>query len=386
MTLNDFSLPPSLPPSLPITEAWERGEKPTTSPYERLSSTSSMTRLSSLSTQGSVDHDTRLDSYSSGMSGLASPFLPNPTPSPLTHSTPNSSHSSLLVPTATSSSAGGHPMIGVSHSSMVNGGHSPVYPTPLPGGNQILDRSYSSSSTVLYPEVDSAHSSLSSLHSSREPKGPSRFHRKYSHKRSLSNPLANIILTPESNHYAGMSNGIRSGMRSPTPPYRCGSQPSMVTYATCSTPPAFATGPPSPLMNRSKGHPQVRRLRNFTSSTSQCFSNDHLVPSPSLTPTPTTPESPIFHQTGYLDHTPRCNSLNAEPQRSRSYHPRMNRDITSASMVDLPVTMANSSEHLDRISEYSLLPRSGKSQSVPRLTLMTVSTENDRSKWVPRNV
>lgn len=342
-----------------------------------------MSRLSSVSTQGSLDHDGRLDSYSSGVGSLASPLIPNP--SPLTYSTPNSSSSSLLVPIV--SSAGGHTMVGVSHSAAAVGVHSPVYPTPLPGQNQILNRSYSSSSSVLYSEIDHSHASHSNLH--REPKGPSRLHRKYSHKRSLSNPLANIILMPESSQGHGASTGGNTGMRSPTPPYRCGSQPSMVTYSTCSTPPASATGPPSPLMIRSKGHPQVRRIKNLTPSTSQNFSSDQLVPSPTFTPTPftptpSTPESPIFyhsvHPGSYPDHPPRCNSVSAEPQRSRSYHPKLNRDITSASMVDLPAKMAASSEHLDRISEYSLLPRAGKSQSVPRLTLMSVSTDSDKGK------
>ena len=76
---------------------------------------------------------------------------------------------------------------------------------------------------------------------------------------------------------------------------------------------------------------------------------------------------------------PRCNSLaGVQPQRrSISSQPYLGREMTSASMVDLPMTTAASSEHLDQIDEYPL-PKSGKSQSVPRLTLMTVSSDSER--------
>ena len=51
------------------------------------------------------------------------------------------------------------------------------------------------------------------------------------------------------------------------------------------------------------------------------------------------------------------------------------RDLTSCSMVDLPVGDYNGSmEHLDRVEEGNLPHSSVKSQSVPRLTLMSVST------------
>jgi hypothetical protein len=60
-----------------------------------------------------------------------------------------------------------------------------------------------------------------------------------------------------------------------------------------------------------------------------------------------------------------------------------NQDLTSASMVDLPVGGYYNGEHLDRVEELSSnLPNSsGKSQSVPRLTLMTVSMDNERGQF-----
>ena len=318
------------------------------SPYERLSSTSS--RLSSVSTQGSIDHDAKTESCSSY---LASPFSSVPAPSPLTHSTPNTS---LLTPSP-------HTSVCLSHSSIVNGAN---------GQTQPLERSYSSSSssTVLYPELDHTLPTRHSTSSVSESRTPSRYNRKFTHHRSHSNPLANIIITDSNQHVV---NG-RSRVRSPTPPSRCDSQPSIVSQS------AVTTGPPSPMM-KNKGHPQMRRIWGLTPTFSQSISNDVLIPSP--TPTPTTPESPIFKQNVYYpDQTPRCNSLaSGEPRRSYSHQPRLiYKDITSSSMVELPYTMAASSEHLDQISEYSL-PKSGKSQSVPRLTLMSVSMESDKGTF-----
>ena len=67
----------------------------------------------------------------------------------------------------------------------------------------------------------------------------------------------------------------------------------------------------------------------------------------------------------------RCYSY-AGQRKSDCTQPVYN-EMTSASMVDLPMKTgyALSSEHLDQIEEY-LLPSSGKSQSVPRLTLMSI--------------
>ena len=58
--------------------------------------------------------------------------------------------------------------------------------------------------------------------------------------------------------------------------------------------------------------------------------------------------------------------------------------VTSTSMVDLPMNYATSTEHLGNIEEYPfpLSSNTAKSQSVPRLTLLTISTETDKSEWV----
>ena len=52
------------------------------------------------------------------------------------------------------------------------------------------------------------------------------------------------------------------------------------------------------------------------------------------------------------------------------------RGVTSSSMVDLPMTYAVSSEYLGDIDEYPLSSNSAKSQSVPKLTLLSISTED----------
>ena len=54
--------------------------------------------------------------------------------------------------------------------------------------------------------------------------------------------------------------------------------------------------------------------------------------------------------------------------------------VTSSSMVDLPMKYATSTEYLADIDEYPLSSNSSKSQSVPRLTLLTISSESDKSE------
>lgn len=58
----------------------------------------------------------------------------------------------------------------------------------------------------------------------------------------------------------------------------------------------------------------------------------------------------------------------------------------STSMVDLPNNYAASTEHLGDIEEYPLSSNATKSQSVPRLTLLTISSENDKSELWGREV
>ena len=51
--------------------------------------------------------------------------------------------------------------------------------------------------------------------------------------------------------------------------------------------------------------------------------------------------------------------------------------VISASMVDLPaMNYAASTEYLGDIEEYPLSSNSSKSQSVPKLTLLTISTDD----------
>ena len=50
--------------------------------------------------------------------------------------------------------------------------------------------------------------------------------------------------------------------------------------------------------------------------------------------------------------------------------------VTSSSMVDLPMNYAASTEYLADIEEYPLTSHSSKSQSVPKLTLLSISTED----------
>lgn len=341
-----------------FSEKWERGEKPTASPFDRLNSTSS--RLSSISTLGSFDQD-RTDSCSSY---LNSPFSSIPTTSyPLVHTsstpntsllTPSQSHS-LLSPIGTYAP----PMNGASTNSYNSSGY--PYQTPT------LNRSYSSSSSVLLGEGESSTSHKSQNTNSSDVK-PSRKLSRGTHRRTHSNPLANIIINPDLQQQGG---GVpsRYGRRSPTPPTRSGSQPSIVPHSTLGSPSA---------VTKNKSHPQMRRIMQLAPTFSQSISNDQLMPSLS----PVAPESPVFRpiQSVYGEPPVRSNSMASyEPRRAKSSGPML-KEITSTSMVDLPITMASSSEHLDQIDEYPSLPKSGKSQSVPRLTLMTVSTESDRSE------
>lgn len=208
--------------------------------------------------------------------------------------------------------------------------------------------------------------------------GASQYNRRYTHTRSHSNPLANIVIHPEATSGQPSGNGgpNRSGIRSPSPPARAGSQPSMV--------PNSVTGSPSSV-HKNKAHPQMRRIKAQAPSFSQSVSNDQLGPMVTTTPHPQEYQSPFFRQNQRNEYAmPRCNSLAAveQPRRSSSSQPYLGHEVTSASMVDLPMTTAASSEHLDQIDEYPL-PKSGKSQSVPRLTLMTVSSESDRGNLQP---
>ena len=289
-----------------------------------------------------------------------------------------------------------------------------------------LIRSHSSSSNVLLGETDSTpsrslartHHSVSCLSSNRTSQttsplppapsgnvgkgqttgGGSERKRKLplTHKRSLSNPLNNIILMkqgeelapplpPTSNHVPTTNGYNESSLahhsyRSPSPPSRSGSQPSI---------PSNHVGGGSPQPTRTR-HPQMKRVAASSPGFSQSISNDQLISSSVNNSNMSGSESVLCHQNiNWQSPTegiaPRCNSMAgmSHPNYSQANHQSSglkHMDLTSTSMVDLPVgPYGGSSEHLDQIEECNLPNSAGKSRSVPRL-LMTISTDNDRSE------
>ena len=378
--------------------------------YDRLGSTTS----SRLGSMGSMDADYRYRTDSSSSTFLnsttgAQSSSASTTPTPLT---PSSSQS-LLSPS---------PFTGGSASGTIT---PTQIPTPPPGtnshgftpasGNRGLNRGQSCSTTVLLSDVESptrrqlshSHHSTSSLSDPKTSGSGVKLRRSkqaLTHKRSLSNPLHNIILdeahlesqppNSEYNHqnsndsYVSGSNMSGSGSqynvyqqhypqqphhyplshRSPSPPSRAGSQPSVYVNSV--------GGSPSTMR-----HPQMRRIAATTPEFSVSIPSDEM-----MYPTPRSggyvgnlsgSESVLHRQNtwqGCVDEFPpptRCYSY-AGQRKSECTQPVYN-EMTSASMVDLPMTAgyALSSEHLDQIEEYPL-PSSGKSQSVPRLTLMSI--------------
>lgn len=234
----------------------------------------------------------------------------------------------------------------------------------------------------------------------------SRLRRKLplTHKRSLSNPLSNTVLnqevkdktpSPDHTHNSTQGGTSRSSLacysyRSPSPPSRSGSQPSILSNVTeteaASSPQPCGGGRNLPL----------RRVSNITPAFSQSISNDQLIPTISSSETMSGSESLLCrHKTWQglddgLATTQRCNSMAGMSPHNYSHHQMQNGhslDMTSSSMVDLPVGLYNghSNEHLDMEREGGNLPHSSaKSQSVPRLTLMSVSMDTERGEcwWV----
>lgn len=221
------------------------------------------------------------------------------------------------------------------------------------------------------------------------------------HKRSLSNPLSNIVLNQDEENVAtpidvahnsphhtqatSRSSLARYSYRSPSPPSRAGSQPSMLSSGQ-------TDGSPQPRTR----HPQMRRISNITPTFSQSISNDQLIPTTTATGRATTTttnnsssisgsESVLCRQDTWDGSgngiTPRCNSMAGMPRQNYSKSNLNPQDLTSASMVDLPVVYnGRSIEHLDQVEEGNLPRSSGKSQSVPRLTLMTVTMDNEKGQ------
>ena len=323
------------------------------------------------------------------------------TPTPIT---PSSSHSLLSPGTFTyaplnSTPAGGYDFVSVSN---------PQTPNYISNSSQQqyskgLNRAHSSSSSVLLESPPhslsqnrhSASCLVDQQHLKQQVTKLSTPRRKsaLSHKRSLSNPPANMIINHEEetqnertyvngtaspNHqYSGM---WHNNHRSPSPPLRAGSHPSIASHSV--SVPGGPGGSPSAIpRNR---HPQMRKISAMAPSFSQSISNDQLMLSQSQGMTTSGSEGVLCRQSTFpeteVDAYHRSNSLAGmvNPRRSLSTAQMYANEVTSTSMVDLPVRMhAMSSEHLDQIDEYGR-PDSYKSRSVPRLTFMTVSTESDK--------
>lgn len=293
-----------------------------------------------------------------------------------------------------------------------------------PAPSRGLARNHHSVSCLSGNRVNSSHSSgnsapppLQSGHDYSAGGAPSersvikRRKKPLMHKRSLSNPLANIVLNhheadeehdrthhepahaDHTHHHAHYSTAAstqdygepslsRYHYRSPSPPSRAGSQPSI----HCNN----VGGSPQPQL-RSHHHPQMKRVAATTPAFSQSVSNDQLVSASGS-------ETALYRQNTWqsdvsgidndigskdgLSITPRCNSMAGmiRPRSSNAQDVRLT-DMTSSSMVDLPVGGYDGSiEHLSQDEVYTLPNSSGKSRSVPRLTLMTVTSDNERGK------
>lgn len=395
-----------------LTEMFRRGEKPSVSSYGRLSSTTS----SRLGSMGSMDQDYRIRTDSASSACLMSTTgghssSASTTPTPLT---PSSSQSLLSPSPFTGGSASGTitpTQMTTPPPAVSNNGFSS-------SGTRGLNRGQSCSTTVLLSDVESptrrqlsqSHHSTSSLGESKAYSSGGvvklRHKQELTHKRSLSNPLHNVIpnldssnaSSPATNappadsahsssgeHYT--TNGYNVGIsqnhthyqyqnlqhqryplshRSPSPPSRAGSQPSVYINSVGSSPSSLR-------------HPQMKRVAATTPEFSVSIPNDEIMqPTPRSGFTQLSGSDYVLHRQNTwqgADEFPaqRCYSFGVGQRKSDCTQPVYN-EMTSASMVDLPVTAgmyALSSEHLDQIEEYPL-PSSGKSQSVPKLTLMTI--------------
>ena len=148
--------------------------------------------------------------------------------------------------------------------------------------------------------------------------------------------------------------------------------------------PAPHGGSPIP-QNRTR-HPQIRRISTITPTFSQSIPNDQLMSysSSETNPSISGSESVLYNHgnwgQGDVGIAPRCNSMAGMSRQDYSQGGH-HMDLTSSSMVDLPVGLYNggSTEHLDQVEE-GYLPQSIKSQSVPRLTLMSVSNDSERGE------
>ena len=126
----------------------------------------------------------------------------------------------------------------------------------------------------------------------------------------------------------------------------------------------------------------MRRISGIAPSFSQTLSNDQLVTPKQSGLVMSGSDSTLCRQNTCPEQEQdyyRSNSLAGMTPARRSMSTALYpNDVTSSSMVDLPVRMhAISSEHLDQIDEYGR-PDSNKSRSVPRLTFMTVSAESEK--------
>lgn len=208
----------------------------------------------------------------------------------------------------------------------------------------------------------------------------------FSHKRSKSNPPVHSvsqddeIKDEEKSSYQEPVHGQYGNTwnRSSSPPSRSGSNSSMTSHSV------YGNNNSPSSIHRNK-HPQMRRISNMAPSFSQTISNDQLTKTAVSHLVTSGSESALCRQNTCPDSEPdmypRSYSLAGMGTGHRSVSSGLyNSDVTSTSMVDLPVRLhASSSEHLDQIEEYGR-PDSNKSRSVPRLTFMTVSVESDRGK------
>lgn len=304
--------------------------------------------------------------------------------------TPTSSYSLLSPATFTylnSTPAGGYEFSSTSNP------QTPNYMSSSQQYSRGLVRAHSSSSSVM---LESPPQSLSQKRnsSSDQQQGAKmntpRRKSALSHKRSLSNPPANMIIncdneiqderlyvnrTASPNPYSG---AWVSDHRSPSPPLRSGSHPSITSHSVS----VLGGREGSPTNIQRSRHPQIKKISGINNNLSQSISSEQLTLTQKIKSSGS--EGLLNQQNTFTEVSPdpyqRSNSMAvmSNPLRTMSSAPMYPRENTSSSMVDLPVRMlALSSEHLDQIDEYGR-PNSNKSRSVPRLAFMTVSMESEK--------
>ncbi|KAL5477154.1 hypothetical protein EMCRGX_G023906 [Ephydatia muelleri] len=239
---------------------------------------------------------------------------------------------------------------------------------PIPSPPVLLRNSSAGALPLADPDSHNIRkTSYSGYPSNQQPKMPVEVFSR-THKRSKSNPLSHII--------TGTAHP-QARMRTPSPPpLRADSHPTIAMTTIQST---------SPPVSKSK----IRRRPPLSSS--KMHSLDLGMNAGHSTPVVASnlrPSSPLTQFSTIIDvlspgdrGLPRCNSLAVPPVEGERAGNSVTHEskMASTSMVNLSLGHGYSDERLDQDSsrvEENQLPKTGKSQSVPRLALLSVGQDD----------